>query len=190
MPSEGIFCKVINGGVLQEGDSLEYKPYQFKAKVICMSDRAFRGEYTDRSGPIIKQRLEAFWKQKHRRGTIEYCCLPDEADALQLELEKAINQSVDFIFTTGGTGIGPRDITPEVVKSVLDKELPGVMEYIRVHYGQAKPQALLSRSVAGVSKNSLIFALPGSVNGVIEYMTEIEKILEHAFFMLKAIDVH
>ena len=95
-----------------------------------------------------------------------------------------------MIFTTGGTGIGPRDFTPEVVKTVMDKEIPGIMELIRIKYGQEKPNALLSRGVAGVMGNSLIYSLPGSVKAVNEYMSEITKTLQHLIFMLFGLDVH
>ena len=94
------------------------------------------------------------------------------------------------MITTGGTGIGPRDFTPDVVQSMLDKEIPGLMELIRMKYGQEKPAALLSRSVAGVMGKSLVFTLPGSVRAVSEYMSEILRSLNHMIFMLNGIDLH
>ena len=75
------------------------------------------------------------------------------------------------------------DFTPEVVKTVMDKEIPGIMELIRIKYGQEKPNALLSRGVAGVMGNSLIYSLPGSVKAVNEYMSEITKTLQHLIFI-------
>lgn len=190
MPKEGIFCKVISGGELQATDVLTYVPHTVRAKVITLSDRASKGEYEDKSGPLVAKRLTDYWKQNNRIGSVEYVCLPDDAELLRQEVVSAIENSFDFIITTGGTGIGPRDITPDVIHPLLEKEIPGIMEYVRVTYGKNKPQALLSRSIAGVSKNSILFTLPGSVSGVTEYMTEIEKILEHAFYMLKGIDIH
>ena len=103
---------------------------------------------------------------------------------------RASGNDFDIIFTTGGTGIGPRDITPEVVKPLLDKEIPGIMESIRIKYGMEKPNALLSRSIAGVMKKSLIYTLPGSVRAVNDYMSEILKTLEHLIYMQRGIDAH
>jgi molybdenum cofactor synthesis domain-containing protein len=97
---------------------------------------------------------------------------------------------MDLIITTGGTGIGPRDITPDVVRPLLTREIPGVMEHIRVKYGMENPKALLSRAVAGAAGKTLVYTLPGSVKAVHEYMTEIIKTLEHTFYMLYGIDVH
>jgi molybdopterin adenylyltransferase len=88
------------------------------------------------------------------------------------------------IFTTGGTGIGPRDITPEVVTEFSDKLVPGIMDHIRMKYGQTIPNALLSRSVAAVKDKTLIYTLPGSVKAVTEYMDEILKTIDHLFKML------
>jgi molybdenum cofactor synthesis domain-containing protein len=96
----------------------------------------------------------------------------------------------NIIFTTGGTGIGPRDITVETVTPFLNKQIPGVMEFIRIKYGTEKPAALLSSGVAGVTGKSLIYTLPGSVKAVEEYMTEIVKTLKHTIFMQYGIDKH
>ena len=97
---------------------------------------------------------------------------------------------MDIIFTTGGTGIGPDDFTPEVVKPFLNKEIPGIMEYIRLKYGSIKPNALLSRSIAGLAKESLVFTMPGSKKAVTEYMSEITPMLEHLGYMKMGIDNH
>ena len=99
-------------------------------------------------------------------------------------------QDADVIFTTGGTGIGPRDFTPETVRSILDKEIPGIMELIRVKYGMEKPAALLSRGVAGVAGKTLIYTLPGSVKAVSEYCNEILPTIEHSMYMIEGIDSH
>ena len=98
--------------------------------------------------------------------------------------------SYNIIFTTGGTGIGPRDITVETIIPLLTKEIPGIMEYIRVKYGSEKPNALLSRGVAGLIGTTLIYTLPGSVKAVNEYMEEIFKTLMHALQMIYGIDSH
>ena len=94
------------------------------------------------------------------------------------------------MFTTGGTGVGPRDVTPDVVAALADKTIPGIMDAIRIKYGAAKPNALLSRSVAAVIRSTLVYTLPGSVRAVEEYMDEILKTLEHLIFTLHGLDLH
>jgi molybdenum cofactor synthesis domain-containing protein len=115
--------------------------------------------------------------------------MPDDAEMLGDTLKEA-GSEYNLIITTGGTGIGSRDITVETVKPLLSKEIPGIMEFIRIRYGTEKPNALLSRGVAGITGNSLIFTLPGSARAAGEYMTEIVKTLHHAFLMQYGIDTH
>jgi len=97
---------------------------------------------------------------------------------------------VNVVFTTGGTGVGPRDITPETAARVCDKLIPGIMESIRVRFGAEKPNALLSRGIAGIAGETQIYTLPGRVRAVEEYMGEILKTLEHILFMIQGLDVH
>jgi molybdopterin adenylyltransferase len=94
------------------------------------------------------------------------------------------------VVTTGGTGIGPRDITPDVVMALADRLVPGVMEAIRVKFGAEHPGALLSRGVVAVRGRTLIYTLPGSVRAVEEYLGEILQTLEHALCMLHGLDTH
>jgi molybdenum cofactor synthesis domain-containing protein len=159
-------------------------------KVITLSDRASRGEYTDLSGPEIVQSLNTYFKEKEWRFTIDSLIIPDDASLLGKNLITAKKDKTDIVITTGGTGIGPRDFTPEVMKKVLDKEIPGIMENIRLKFGQKIPNALLSRGVAGVMGESQVYSLPGSIKAVREYMGEILKTLEHLVFMLHGIDTH
>ncbi|HWS00537.1 MAG TPA: molybdopterin-binding protein, partial [Prolixibacteraceae bacterium] len=121
MPKEGIFCRVIDGGELQAGDILEYHPRVMKVHIITMSDRASQGIYKDISGPLLKELTEDFFSENGRPYLIENSVIPDDEEQLKALLEHLIGQHTDIIFTTGGTGIGPRDITPDTVKSVLDK---------------------------------------------------------------------
>lgn len=190
MPKEGIFCRVLSLGDLKTGDTLEYIPKVYSALVITLSDRAYAGEYSDRSGPRLTELLRTYFDEQKWLHDVENVVIPDDEQALSALLLDAVEQGVDFIFTTGGTGIGPRDITPEVVRSVIQKEVPGIMEMIRMKYGAEKPNALLSRGVAGVADLSMIFALPGSVKAVNEYMEEILKSLMHMVYMLHGIDSH
>ena len=152
--------------------------------VVTLSDRAKRGEYEDRSGPEIEALLCAAFPAV----IIERVLIGDEPDDLRNQINR--HESFDVIITTGGTGIGPRDITPDVVNPMLDKELPGIMEFIRCKHGERLPSALLSRSVAGIIGTTLIYTLPGSVKAVREYMHEILRSLEHARQMIRGEDVH
>ena len=189
MPKEGIFARVIRGGKVKAGDILEYHPKVFKTLIITLSDRASKGEYEDRSGPKVKEAIETFSSLNRWSNSIKNIIIPDDENELKSILLNA-KDTYDFIFTTGGTGIGPRDITVDVVKPLLDKEIPGIMEMIRVKYGMEKPNALISRSVAGLMNNTMIFTLPGSVKAVNEYMSEITKVLRHLLLMLYGIDAH
>lgn len=163
---------------------------RLKFKIITVSDRASRGEYEDRSGPRLKQLIEEFAEGKRWEVQCASASIPDDPEMLRQELRAARDASYDVVVTTGGTGVGPRDITPDIVASECNKLIPGIMEHIRVKYGSENPAALLSRSVAGVCGKTLIYCLPGSVKAVEEYMSEILKSLEHLILMVHAVDAH
>ncbi len=190
MPKEGIFARVVKGGTLSIGETLAYHPKIFQALVITLSDRAYRKEYEDESGPLVSRLLEDFHTKEDRQVETKLAVIPDEAGVLATLLTEARDKEIDLVFTTGGTGIGPRDITPETVRSVIDKEIPGIMDMIRLKYGVERPAALLSRSVAGIMGKTLVFTLPGSPRAVSEYCTEIFPLLHHAFLMMGGIDTH
>ena len=163
-------------------------PEKFKVRVITLSDRAHSGSYADLSGPAVVKYVRYTMTAAGWQCEIKKSILPDDAVALRAALTEATE--VDLIITTGGTGIGPRDFTPEVVRPMLTKEIPGIMEQIRVKYGTKNPKSLLSRGVAGTIGNTLVYTLPGSVKAVHEYMAEIVKTMEHTFYMLHGIDNH
>ena len=190
MPKEGIFCRVLSPGILKEGMELEYHPKIYRVMVITLSDRASAGEYEDKSGPRIIEHLTSHFACCNFDFAVDPYLIPDDPHKLEALLHKAKEELFDMVITTGGTGIGPRDFTPDVVKSQLDKEIPGIMEMIRMKYGADKPAALLSRSIAGVMGKSLVFALPGSVKAVNEYLAEIMKSLTHMVYMLHGLDGH
>ena len=190
MPKEGIFARVIRSGNLKAGDQLEYAPKVINIHIITLSDRANAGEYEDKSGPQIKNLAETFFSGIRRTTAITNHLIPDDPEQLAQLIKSAISLQADVVFTTGGTGIGPRDFTPETVRPLLDKEIPGIMELIRVKYGTEKPAALLSRSIAGVSGKTLIYVLPGSVKAVTEYCNEILPTIEHSIYMIEGIDSH
>lgn len=190
MPKDGIFCKVLSSGELKKGDTLIYRPRVFRIGVITLSTRASQGVYPDRGGPKIISMLEEYSKESNREIETDYRLIPDDKELLTKLIEDFTQNSYDFIFTTGGTGVGPSDFTPDIVKPMLDIEIPGVMEHIRVKYGATMPAALLSRGVAGVKSSAAIFTLPGSLNAVNEYMKEIIPLMEHLFFMRTGLDTH
>lgn len=190
MPKEGIFCRVIRPGRIKAGDEIVFKPRIYRFMVITLSDRASKGIYEDKSGPRLMTLMEDFFARQNWLNEVKYHIIPDNEYTLKTLLTEAVDEGFDFVFTTGGTGIGPRDITPEVVRTVIEKEIPGIMELIRMKYGAEKPNALLSRSVAGVAGQTLIYALPGSVKAVNEYLAEISRTLKHSLFMLHGLDSH
>lgn len=163
-------------------------PERFRVLVITLSDRAYRGEYEDLSGPAVVSHVREMMEKAGWVCEISSSVLPDDPEMLREAMERA--WEMDLVITTGGTGIGPRDNTPDVIRPMLTREIPGIMEMIRVKYGSMNAGALLSRAVAGVKEKTLVYTLPGSVKAVNEYMSEIGKTLEHTFYMLYGTDRH
>lgn len=190
MPKEGIFARVLHPGIIRGGDTIEFHPRMYRALAITLSDRASSGEYEDRSGSRLQEILREFFKNHGLNLFIHYALIPDDRHQLEDLVHQAKDELVDFVFTTGGTGIGPRDFTVDIIKPLLDKEIPGIMEMIRMKYGALKTQALISRSVAGVMGKTLVFTLPGSVKAVNEYMEEISKSLIHMVYMMHGLEIH
>jgi molybdopterin adenylyltransferase len=164
-------------------------PEVFDVLVITLSDRAFRGEYKDTSGPEIHAMLLEYFSSTGWKCNITMKLIPDDAVMLSDLLIGSFAKH-NIIITTGGTGIGPRDITVDTVMPLITRSIPGIMEHIRVKYGADNPGALLSRSIAGLAGKALIYTLPGSLRAVREYMTEILKTLRHTLYMQYGIDMH
>jgi len=165
-------------------------PDKIRFAIITLSDRASRGEYKDLSGPAITAMIIDYFVGKSISAEIENVTIPDDPERLRGLLLNYRTRGIEVVFTTGGTGLGPRDITPDVVKPLLDKEIPGVMEMIRVKYGMIKPAALVSRSIAGVTGKTLVYCLPGSLKAVGEYCQEILPTIIHSIKMILGIDDH
>jgi len=164
-------------------------PRKFKALIITLSDRAAEGEYEDLSGPQAKEMIIEYFRKIGWLIEAELLVIHDDKARLR-QLLNEYSQEYNIIITSGGTGIGPRDITVDVVKDLIDIEIPGIMDYIRIKHGMEKPNALLSRSIAGLMGRCLIYTLPGSVKAVKEYMSEILKTLQHTILMQYGLDVH
>lgn len=155
-------------------------------QIITLSDRAHAGIYTDQSSGLICASFEHTMREAGYGASTGFALIPDDPSELRnLIYHYTHNQPVDVIFTSGGTGIGPRDITPETIAPLLTMTLPGVMELIRVKYGLSNPKAALSRGIAGVRLKTLIFTLPGSPKAVSEYCEVIMPMLIHAIEMIK-----
>ena len=164
-------------------------PGKLEVLIITLSDRAHRGDYEDLSGPRIRERISEYLSSTGWDHIIDVSLISDDSSILRELLLKS-SRNYNIVITTGGTGIGPRDITVDTVKPLLTIEIPGIMEFIRIKYGTEKPNALLSRGVAGIIGKSLIYTLPGSVRAVDEYMYEILKTLIHTIYMQYGIDAH
>jgi len=165
-------------------------PNALRMLVVTMSDRAAAGVYEDKSGPRLRTHVEDFFSSSNIGVSIDSTILTDDAEGLRETLEQAKRDGVHVVFTTGGTGVGPRDNTPDVVLAMADKTIPGIMELIRMKYGADKPCALISRTVAATLGTMLVYTLPGSTKGVDEYMGEILKSFEHVLCVLHGLDVH
>ena len=168
---------------MTNGDKLS-----LKVAVITVSDRSARGERDDLSGPAAKEVLSEILS--NHDVTFELKLVADDANDLRGTLGEFVRSGFDLIFTTGGTGIGPRDITPEVVGVVVEKELPGIGEAMRSFSMGITKNAMFSRGLAGMAGGSLIVALPGSPKAVREILNYLGSTLEHACYMIRGLDVH
>ena len=151
----------------------------FNLGILTISDKGWQGQRQDESGKVIREALS----DNH---VVKYEIVPDEAHVIAAKLaEWADRGIVDVILTTGGTGLGPRDVTPEATASVIDKVVPGFAEVMRVQTFQATPFAILSRAVAGVRSKCLIINLPGSPKAVRECLEVILPAIPHAVGIIK-----
>lgn len=180
MPKEGIFAKVLSGGQVKEGDLLEVLPF-FRVGVITASDKGSRGEREDKSGQVIKELVD-----KLPGEVVSYAIIPDEKEIIKAKiLEMAELEKLDLILTTGGTGLGPRDVTPDATLEVVDRVIPGIGEAMRMESMKKTNRAMLSRAIAGTKGNSLIINLPGSPKAVTECLEIVLPVIPHALEILQ-----
>ena len=152
-----------------------------RAAILTVSDRSFRGERPDVSGPALKERLE------HAGATIVKTALVPDEPALIAQTLIHLTDALgcDLVITTGGTGLSPRDTTPEATRRIIDKELPGMALAIHQASLQRTPFAMLSRGVVGVRGASLILNFPGSPKAVAECFAVVAPVLDHAVKLLR-----
>ncbi|MGQ9608444.1 MAG: molybdopterin adenylyltransferase [bacterium] len=163
---------------MEHGDQTKDK---ILSAILTISDRSFFGEREDSSGPIIHDVL-----QKINSEVIFHQIVPDEKDIIEQKLiELSDSIKVDLIITTGGTGLSPRDVTPEATLEIIDKRVPGLEEAMRAESMKITPHGMLSRAVAGVRGRTLIVNLPGSPKAVKENLSVILLAIPHAIDILK-----
>jgi len=147
-----------------------------KAGILTLSDKGARGERTDLSGPALTD-----WLRPHGVETVLYEMIPDEEELISAKLcEWADGGELDIILTTGGTGVSPRDVTPEATMKVLDRVIPGLGELMRFRSLAKTPSAAISRAVAGIRGRTLIINLPGSPKGAVENLEAVWEAVPHA----------
>lgn len=160
-------------------DFKEFIPEGFKAAVVVTSDGTHQGTRQDKSGKIILERLKGFGI------CASYFILPDDQREVAKKLKALCDEGVDLVVTTGGTGLGPRDVTVEATRDIMEREVPGMMEAAR-SYGQRRtPYAMLSRGLAAQRGKTLILNLPGSSNGTREALNSIFPAVFHAYPMME-----
>ena len=176
MPREGVFAVVLRGGEIAAGDDLRVvEKNGYTAAVITASDKGSKGEREDVSGPAAAACLKGYGYDVKSVTVV-----PDDEEAIYQELVRLIDmERVDVVFTTGGTGLSPRDNTPEATLRAATKQVPGIAEAIRYNSLQITPRAMLSRAVSVMRGQSLIINLPGSPKAVKECMDYVLPVLGH-----------
>ena len=174
MPKEGIFAEVLTAGEVHTEDGIRAAP-PYRIGVITASDKGARGERQDESGPLAQEMLLPFG------DIIDSRIMPDERLALAQAMRSMADEGrLDLLITTGGTGLSPRDVTPEATMDVVDRLTPGIPEAMRAASSTRTPRAMLSRGVAGIRGRMLIVNLPGSPRGMRENLEVLVPALEHA----------
>lgn len=154
----------------------------YSTAVITMSDRAHRGEYEDQSGVLLKN----YCAEKFLTSC-DYKVLPDDAEQLSQHVKNLVKKNIDLILITGGTGLGPRDITPETISAMSHKEIPGLGELQRQHGAQYTETAWLSRSSGYVIERSLVVLFPGSPKAIQQGLEVLATVIPHALRMIQGI---
>lgn len=179
MPKEGVFTRVRRGGALRPGETIRTDPALDRVRygVLTLSDRGATGVSEDRSGVEVCQMLDSALEGE----LIDKQVLPDEQETIQRELVRFCDEEIcDLVITTGGTGLSPRDITPEATLAVIERQIPGMAEAMRAASLAHTPRAMLSRGVCGLRGQTLIINLSGSPKAVREQLQVLLPSLPHA----------
>lgn len=188
MPREGVFARVLSGGIIREGDDMVVleaaveKPETGKLRVavITSSDSGFAGEREDISGPVICRIVKEYGYE-----VVHQTILPDDMTMLCDEMKYICdNHTADLILTTGGTGFSQRDCMPEATQKVVERMVPGIPEAMRAYSMQMTKRSMLSRAACGIRKSTLILNLPGSPKAVEECLTYVITELDHGLKIL------
>jgi len=152
-----------------------------KAAILTISDRASKGEYPDKSGEIIKSIIKDIQVE-----IVRYEIIPDDPKLIKQKfIEYCDSLKMDLVISTGGTGLGPRDFTPQVTAAIIEKEVPGISEAIRIEGLKSTRRAMLSRGITGIRGQTLIINLPGSPKAVQEALTTILEAVRHGLEMIQ-----
>lgn len=153
----------------------------YSVAIVTLSDKGSKGEREDITG----KKLTEFLEGQEGYAVKDYVMIPDDKEILKKELVRLCDDNIDLILTNGGTGFSKRDITPEATKEVIEREIPGISEYIRMQSSQIVKRAILSRAVSGIRKNTIIINLPGSPKGAMESIEFVIDILGHGIEILR-----
>lgn len=155
---------------------------QIQAGIVTISDRASRGQYADLGGPALKQATQGLgW------NVVSDAIVPDDQQAIQQAVRRFIALGCQVILTTGGTGVAPRDVTPEAVRAIATRELPGFGEVMRRESMKVTPNAILSRSLAVVVDRALVICLPGKPSGAVECLRFVAGSVPHCVEILQQV---
>ena len=190
MPRTGIFARVLEGGEISPGMKVKVEKTIsrdiFQAAVLTISDTCSSGEAVDTSGPAVSKMLT---------GTLQanVCftdILPDEAEIISAALKDMSDRGFDMVVTSGGTGFGPRDVTPEATRTIIERDAPGLAEAMRLASSKITPNAWLQRGICGIRQSTLIVNLPGSKKAAMENLEAILSVIPHALKLLRGETAH
>jgi molybdenum cofactor synthesis domain-containing protein len=152
---------------------------RYRVGIITISDKGSRGEREDRSGPLLRKLLEEEY------DVSRMLIVPDETEEIAKAIIRLVEEGLDIVITTGGTGVTERDVTPEATRMVIDRELPGFSEIMRIKSYEITPHGIISRGVCGTRKASLIINLPGSPKAASECLSFVLPAIPHTLEKLK-----
>lgn len=155
---------------------------QINVGIVTVSDRASRGEYDDLGGPALKTAAAGYgW------SVVADLLVPDEKRDIQRAIRELINKGCGLVLTTGGTGVAPRDVTPEAIREISSRELPGFGEVMRMESLKITPNAILSRNLAAVVDTALVIALPGKPSGAVECLSFVKGAIPHCVKVVQGV---